>query len=188
MYIIKNKLASHGKISKWARHRGATLLKWSTHRDSIYPLRGGSEDGRQARQAGRDRSETAPSRGASRPRRVDSRCSPLDRRNAADVYRWRKQYGGMGRDQLRRLKELEKENLRRRRAVQAWRWTRISSRKLHRETIEPRASPALYQSCSGAAWHLGAPSLPHTWPVSFNATPASVTSCSTAKSSKCSRG
>jgi len=32
-------------------------------------------------------------------------------------YRWRKQYGGMGRDQLRRLKELEKENLRLRRAV-----------------------------------------------------------------------
>ena len=32
-------------------------------------------------------------------------------------YRWRKQYGGMGRAQLRRLKELEKENLRLRRAV-----------------------------------------------------------------------
>jgi putative transposase len=32
-------------------------------------------------------------------------------------YRWRKQYGGMGRAQLKRLKELEKENLRLRRAV-----------------------------------------------------------------------
>ena len=32
-------------------------------------------------------------------------------------YRWRKRYGGMGREQLRRLKELEKENLRLRRAV-----------------------------------------------------------------------
>ena len=32
-------------------------------------------------------------------------------------YRWRKQYGGMGRDQLRRPKELEKENLLLRRAV-----------------------------------------------------------------------
>lgn len=32
-------------------------------------------------------------------------------------YRWRKQYGGMGRDQLRRLKALEKENLRLRRLV-----------------------------------------------------------------------
>jgi putative transposase len=33
------------------------------------------------------------------------------------VYRWRKQYGGMNRDQLKRLKELEKENQRLRRAV-----------------------------------------------------------------------
>ncbi len=32
-------------------------------------------------------------------------------------YRWRKQYGGMNRAQLSRLKELEKENLRLRRAV-----------------------------------------------------------------------
>ncbi len=32
-------------------------------------------------------------------------------------YRWRRFYGGMGREQLKRLKELEKENLRLRRAV-----------------------------------------------------------------------
>ena len=32
-------------------------------------------------------------------------------------YRWRKLYGGMGRSQLKRLKELEKENHRLRRAV-----------------------------------------------------------------------
>lgn len=32
-------------------------------------------------------------------------------------YRWRKQYGGMSRDQLKRLKELEVENNRLRRAV-----------------------------------------------------------------------
>ncbi len=32
-------------------------------------------------------------------------------------YRWRKHYGGMGREQLKRLKELEKENQRLRRAV-----------------------------------------------------------------------
>ncbi len=32
-------------------------------------------------------------------------------------YRWRKEYGGMGAEQLRRLKELEKENQRLRRAV-----------------------------------------------------------------------
>ena len=32
-------------------------------------------------------------------------------------YRWRKEYGGMNRDQLKRLKELEVENQRRQRAV-----------------------------------------------------------------------
>jgi len=32
-------------------------------------------------------------------------------------YRWRKQYGGMSRDQLKRLKDLEQENQRLRRAV-----------------------------------------------------------------------
>lgn len=32
-------------------------------------------------------------------------------------YRWRREYGGMKTDQLKRLKELEKENLRLRRAV-----------------------------------------------------------------------
>lgn len=32
-------------------------------------------------------------------------------------YRWRKEYGGMATDQLKRLKELEKENQRLRRAV-----------------------------------------------------------------------
>jgi len=32
-------------------------------------------------------------------------------------YRWRKQYGEMSRDQLKRLKELETENQRLRRAV-----------------------------------------------------------------------
>jgi len=32
-------------------------------------------------------------------------------------YRWRREYGGMGVDQARRLKELEKENERLRRAI-----------------------------------------------------------------------
>lgn len=32
-------------------------------------------------------------------------------------YRWRKEYGGMSRDQLKRLKELDTENQRLRRAV-----------------------------------------------------------------------
>jgi len=39
-------------------------------------------------------------------------------------YRWRKQYGGMGVDQLKELKRLQKENERLRRALyQILRWT-----------------------------------------------------------------
>ena len=34
-----------------------------------------------------------------------------------NLYRWRKQYGGMGTDQLKELKRLQKENDRLRRAV-----------------------------------------------------------------------
>jgi putative transposase len=49
-------------------------------------------------------------------------------------YRWRKEYGRMNRDQLRRLKELEKENARLRRAV----WKREG---LTPSSFDPRASP-----------------------------------------------
>lgn len=35
----------------------------------------------------------------------------------ASLYRWRKKYGGMNRDQLKRLKELETKNQRLRRTV-----------------------------------------------------------------------
>lgn len=37
--------------------------------------------------------------------------------SAQTYYRWRKQYGGMGVDQLKELKRLQKENERLRRAV-----------------------------------------------------------------------
>ncbi len=36
-------------------------------------------------------------------------------------YRWRQEYGGLKTDQVRRIKELEKENLRMRKAVSDWR-------------------------------------------------------------------
>ena len=35
----------------------------------------------------------------------------------ATYYKWRKEYGGMGKDQARRLKELETENARLKRVV-----------------------------------------------------------------------
>ena len=42
-------------------------------------------------------------------------------------YRWRKEYGGLKTDQARRMKDLEKETLRLRRAILKRRWTRQRS-------------------------------------------------------------
>ena len=47
--------------------------------------------------------------------RVDSICQISITEQA--YYRWRKQYGGMGTDQLKELRRLQKENERLRRAV-----------------------------------------------------------------------
>ncbi len=44
--------------------------------------------------------------------RVDASLSASRR-----YYRWRKEYGGLKSDQARRMKDLEKENLRLRRAI-----------------------------------------------------------------------
>ncbi len=67
-------------------------------------------------------------------------------------YRWRKEYGGLKTDQARRMKELEKENARLRRAIsdltldklilqEAARGSRQACRA---QTTKPRATAALY--------------------------------------------
>ena len=53
-------------------------------------------------------------------------------------YRWRKQYGGMSRDQLKRLKELEAENQRLRRAVSALTLNKMILAEATRGTAGPR--------------------------------------------------
>jgi hypothetical protein len=52
-------------------------------------------------------------------RQVDDRIDAIReiRITEQTYYRWRKKYGGMGTDQLRELKRLQKENERLRRAV-----------------------------------------------------------------------
>jgi transposase-like protein len=70
-------------------------------------------------------------------------------------YRWRKEYGGLKTDQARRMKDLEKENARLRRAISDLTLDKLilqeaarGSRKACRaQTIEPRATTALYRSC-----------------------------------------
>jgi putative transposase len=53
-------------------------------------------------------------------------------------YRWRKQCGGMSRDQLKRLKELEAENQRLRRAVSDLTLDKMILTEATRGTAGPR--------------------------------------------------
>ena len=70
-------------------------------------------------------------------------------------YRWRSEFGGLKTDQARRMKDLEKENARLRRAISDLTLDKLilqeaarGSRKACRaQTIEPCATTALYRSC-----------------------------------------
>ena len=60
----------------------------------------------------------APAGGGSNvARRDDSGGDPVDRRLAATHQRWRNGFGGLKLDRVKRLKELERENARLRKAV-----------------------------------------------------------------------
>jgi putative transposase len=67
-------------------------------------------------------------------------------------YRWRKQYGGMGSDQLKQLKKLQKENEQLRKAVADLtidkqilaEAARGSAKQLRSTTSKPLASPAMH--------------------------------------------
>jgi len=54
-------------------------------------------------------------------------------------YRWRKQYGGMGADQVKELKRLQKENERLRRAVSDLTLDKMILTEAARENTPPRA-------------------------------------------------
>ena len=63
-------------------------------------------------------------------------------------YRWRKQYGGMGTDQVKELKRLQKENDRLRRAVSDLTLEKLILSEAARETFKPRPSSDLHRSCA----------------------------------------
>ena len=108
---------------------------------------------------------------------------------ARTYYQWRKEYGGMSRDQLRRLKELEVENQRLRRAVSDMTLDKLILTEASRgtegprsETSEPFASPPLHRPCAADPWRIRASrcpagecmhsprgALPHTRAASFDA-------------------
>lgn len=58
-------------------------------------------------------------------------------------YRWRKEYGGMNRDQLKRLKELEVENQRLRRAVSDLTVDKLILTEAARGTEGPRSETSV---------------------------------------------
>src|SRR5215831_6012917 len=55
-------------------------------------------------------------------------------------YRWRQEFGGLKTEQVKRLKDLELENSRLRKAVSDLRWTSSFCRRPPGETSKPRAS------------------------------------------------
>lgn len=58
-------------------------------------------------------------------------------------FRWRAEYGGMKNDQVKRLKALELENTRLRRAVSDLTLDKLILTEAARETSKPRPSPGL---------------------------------------------
>ena len=61
-------------------------------------------------------------------------------------YRWRQEYGGLKLDQVKRLKELELENARLRKAVSDLTLDKLILKEAHGETTEPRAAPGVHRT------------------------------------------
>ncbi len=84
-------------------------------------------------------------------------------------YRWRKQYGGMNRDQLKRLKELETGNQRLRRAVSDLTPDKMILAEAARgRHLKPFAPPQMHRPCAAGARRIRAPRLPHLGPTSLH--------------------
>ena len=71
-------------------------------------------------------------------------------------YRWRNEYGGLKGDQVKRLKELETENTRLRRAVSDLTLDKLILAEAAKgnETSKPLPTPRVRRSCHSRAWHL----------------------------------
>ena len=84
-------------------------------------------------------------------------------------YRWRSEYSGLKGNQVKRLKELEAENNRLRRAVSDLTIGKRILKEAAGETSKPRASPCLRGACGCQAWHLRAACLPSSRSASLHA-------------------
>ena len=90
-------------------------------------------------------------------------------------YRWRKEFGGLKTDQVKRLKELEKENERLRKAVSDLTLEKLILREAasgtegpRSETSEPRPSPSLHRACEAEVPDLGTARLSRSRPASLD--------------------
>lgn len=97
-------------------------------------------------------------------------------------YRWRKEYGGLQVGQAKRMKEIEKENVRLRRAVsdltldnqilQEVVRGKLFGRRLILDqpffALTPFTQAPCGRSCGGRAWRITAPGLPRDRPASLD--------------------
>src|ERR1039458_9260038 len=75
-------------------------------------------------------------------------------------YRWRSEYGGLKGDQVKRLKELEGENSRLRRAVSDLTLEKLILKEAGSGNCKPRPSPRLRGPCGRQISCVRAPGLP----------------------------
>jgi putative transposase len=85
-------------------------------------------------------------------------------------YRWRKEYGGLDVDQAKRMKDLERENVRLKRLVADLSLEKQILKMLRRETCRPRTAPAGGSGHPGEVWALRTPRLPDRRPAPRHAT------------------
>ena len=86
-------------------------------------------------------------------------------------HRWRAQYGGMKADDVKRLKELERENTTLKGSSRTRRWRSRGSRRSRRETGEPVAPTSGGPDAQGSPRHLGAAGVSDRSPASLHAAP-----------------
>ena len=83
-------------------------------------------------------------------------------------YRWRKEFGGLKGDQVKRLKDLEKENDRLRKAVSDLTLEKLILKEAASGTSEPLPPSPLRRPCHGEVLRFGALCLQGSGPASFD--------------------
>jgi transposase-like protein len=84
-------------------------------------------------------------------------------------YKWRREYGGLKIDQAKRLKELERENERLKKAVSELTLDKQILKEACRENTEPFPQAGVRRPRALAAHGVGASDMCGCWPIAFNA-------------------